>query len=354
MTAEHNYPPEPVERRRVPAGQAMVVLLIALLLGSLLNADRLDYTARTQPFGWQRSWAMGITGALKSVSHATRLNRPRLMLSEAVGNIDPPPAIDTKGVVIVKPTTPSQGATTTTTAPPDYRVPTDSDPLRILVSGDSLMGWIGPAISKELDGKPIEVTEDWKVATGLARPDVRNWPVQLAADMEQYNPEVVVLGFGGNDMQDMATDDGRVAVGTPEWQAEYQRRVAQVLNAVAGQNRTVYWIGLPITTRADIERAVPTQRAAVEAEISARPWARFIDTRPLLSPDGTYTAYLPDGSGGEVKVREGDGVHPNLAGATRMVRPITEAMEKDRKLAPRQPPSASTTTRPTPTTRPPG
>ncbi|MEO6628776.1 MAG: DUF459 domain-containing protein [Aquihabitans sp.] len=354
MTAEHNYPPEPVERRRAPAGQAMMVLLTALLMGSLLNADRLDYTARTQPYGVQRSWAMGITGVLKSISHATLLNRPRLMLSKAAGNVDPPPAIDTKGVVIVKPTTPGQASGTTTTTPPDYRVPTDSDPLRILVSGDSLMGWIGPAISQELDGKPIAVTEDWKVATGLARPDVRNWPVQLAADVKQYDPEVVILGFGGNDMQDIATDHGRVSVGTPEWRDEYQRRVAQVLNAVAGENRTVYWLGLPITTRANIEKAAPIQRAAVKAEISARPWAHFVDTRPLLSPDGIYTAYLPDGSGGEVKVREGDGVHPNLAGASRMVRPITAALVKDRKLDPPPRLPAVTTTRPTATTRPSG
>lgn len=356
MTTEHNYPPEPVERRRSSAGQAMVVLLVALLVGALLNADRLDYTARTQPFGWQRSVAMGITGFLKTTSHATLLNRPRKLLSDAAGNVDPPPAPDTAGVKIARPTS---DQVTTTTAPPDYRVPTAADPVRILVAGDSLMGWIGPAISKELEGKPIRVIEDWKVSTGLARPDVRNWPAQLEADMEKYDPEVIVLGFGGNDMQDMATDRGRVTVATAAWKTEYQRRVAQVLNAVEGRDRTVYWIGLPITTRDNIEKAVPTQAAAVRAEISVRPWAHFVDTRPLLAPDGVYTAYLPDGSGGEVKVREDDGVHPNLAGARRMVLPLTRTLVKERKLVPPKPKpttttAATTTTTTTTTTRPSG
>jgi hypothetical protein len=108
--------------------------------------------------------------------------------------------------------------------------------------------------------------------------------------------------------------------------------VAQVLDAVEGRGRTVYWIGLPITTRGNIEEAAPAMAQAVQAEVSARPWAHYIDSRKTLSPDGTYTAYLPNASGKEVKVREDDGVHPNLAGAARMVEPMVAALRKERKL----------------------
>src|SRR5690606_3198043 len=124
-------------------------------------------------------------------------------------------------------------------------------------AGDSLMGFIGPALVQELEGYPVEVIEDWKVGTGLARPDVLNWPAQLGADMAQHDPEVVILGFGGNDMQHMASDDGLVEAGTEAWKLEYQRRVVQVLEAVEAPHRTVYWIGIPITTRSDIERIAP-------------------------------------------------------------------------------------------------
>ena len=329
MSDEHKYPPEDVERRRVPAGQALAVMLVALLVGFLLNADRVDRTAHTQPFGWQRTWAVRITGPVKAVSHATRLNLPRKYLTEAAHNELGPPPLDTKTVVTVDP---SASTTTTSTLPPDFRRPTAANPVRILVSGDSLMGWIGPAITNGLDGKPIDVTEDWQVGSGLARPDVINWPVRLAQDMKTYDPEVVVIGFGGNDAQDMSTDNGRVVVGTPEWEQEYQRRVAQVLDAVKGPNRTVYWIGLPITTRANIQAAAPAMAKAVKTEISARPWAHYISTLKTLSPHGKYEAYLPNDSGTEVKVREDDGVHPNLAGAERMVSPLVTALAEERKL----------------------
>jgi hypothetical protein len=341
MTDEHKYPPEPEPRRRNPAGQAVIAVLVALLLGSLLNAQRLDYTARTQPFGWQRTWAMRVTGALAATSGALGLDRPRQAIAERVGNEDPPPPAPTEGVEIVRPGEP--GGATTTTRPPEYRVPSDAEPVRILVAGDSLMGFIGPALVRELDGYPVTVVEDWKVGTGLARPDVLNWPAQLGADMAQHDPEVVILGFGGNDMQDMGTDEGRLVAGTEAWRIEYQRRVAQVLNAVEAPHRTVYWVGLPVTTRADIERIAPVQAEAVRTEISARPWAHFVDTRPLLSPDGEYVTFLPDASGDDVRVREDDGVHPNLAGAQRMIAPTAQAIVAERKLDQRAP--TSTTTR---------
>ena len=330
MTDQHNYPPETEERRRVPAGQALLVMLFALLVGAVLNADRIDNTAHTQPFGWQRSWAVRITGPVKMFSKATRLNLPRELISERAGNKLPPPPVDTKTVVTAPPTI-ADGPNTTST-PPTYRTPSPADPVRILVAGDSLMGWIGPALTQGLEGEPIKVTEDWKVSTGLARPDSFNWPARLEQEMGRQNPEIIVVGFGGNDAQDMITDDGRVSVGSPEWAAEYQRRVAQILNAIEGPNRTVYWIGLPKTTRGDIEKAAPAMARAARTEIAARPWAHYIDTLPTLSPDGIYTAYLSNGSGGEVKVREDDGVHPNIDGARRIVAPLIRDLAKERKL----------------------
>lgn len=356
MTDEHKYWPEPEHRRRIPAGQALVAMLVALLLAALLNAERLDYTARTQPFGWQRTWAMRITGALDATSSALLLDRPRHFLADRAGNLDPPPPESTGDVDIVRPGSgpDGSGGVTPTTQPPDFRVPSDDDPVRILVAGDSLMGFIGPALVQELDGYPIEVIEDWNVGTGLARPDVLNWPAQLGADMAQHDPEVVILGFGGNDMQHMASDDGLVEAGSEEWKLEYQRRVVQVLDAVEAPNRTVYWVGLPITTRNDIERIAPVQAEAVKAEISVRPWAHFVDTRPLLSPDGEYVTYLPDEDGNDVKVREGDGVHPNLAGARRMISTTAEALITERKLAQAVTAATTTTTTAPPAGAPPG
>ncbi|MCB0988250.1 MAG: hypothetical protein KDB09_10845, partial [Acidimicrobiales bacterium] len=56
--------------------------------------------------------------------------------------------------------------------------------------------------------------------------------------------------------------------------------------------------------------------------------------------------YLRDRDGTEVKVREGDGVHPNIAGATRMVAPVVEALLDERKVSEAIRRSTTTTTTP--------
>jgi len=331
MSEERNFPREPEPRRRVPAGQALAVVLVALVVGSFLNADRMAHTAETQPFGWQRTWAMRLTRPIKAVSDATGLNLPRKALSDAAGTTDGPPPEDTRTVVTAPPL--AAGATTTTIAPLALRIPTAADPLRIHIAGDSLMIPIGPAILARLDGDPITLTEGYKAGTGLARPDVLNWPAKLRTDLASDDADVVVLGFGGNDAQGMEGPDGPLPSGTPEWGAEYQRRVAQVLDAVEKKGRTLYWMSLPVTTAGNIEKAAPYMRKAIKTEIAARPWAHYVDTRKVLTPDGTFTAYLPDGSGGQVKVRDDDGVHLTTAGATRVVVPLCELLAEERKLA---------------------
>jgi len=329
----HTFPPEPAARRRTPAGKSLAVIAASLLVACVLNADRLDRTAHTQPFGWQRNVVVHVTQPLKALSSFTHINRPRRWLADLSGHTDDPPPISTKTVVTAPPVG-APASTTTNTAPPPLRTPTPADPLRVLVAGDSLMGWIGPGIAKALDADPVKVDEDWKVASGLTRPDFTNWPARLADDVKTYDPEVVVIGFGGNDSQGMSTDDGVAKQGTPQWRAEYQRRVAQVLDIVVEPGRTLYWVGLPLTTSGNIERTWPDMEAGIKAEIAARPWAHFVETRTTLTPDGKYTAYLPDGKGGQVKVRENDGVHPTPAGAEREVAPLVEAVRKEHKLGP--------------------
>lgn len=331
MPDDHSDLSEDSERRRVPAGQALLVVLIALVVGTLLNADGMAHTAETEPFGWERDWTTKIMEPVQDLSHAVGLNLPRKVLSERVGTAEGPPPEDTRTVVTAPPTIPD--ATTTTAPPPVFPAPTAADPLEVHVAGDSLVIPIGPALVARFEGEPVEVTEGYKAATGLARPDVLNWPAKLRTDLADLDPDVVVVGFGGNDAQPMLSADGDpLALGTPEWAAEYQRRVVQVLDAVEAPGRTLYWLELPATTAGNIQEAAPVMHTAIATEIAIRPWAHFVDTNAVLAPNGTFTAYLPDGSGGEVKVRDDDGVHLTTAGATRVVGPLGDLIATERKL----------------------
>src|SRR3954451_10205539 len=74
-----------VPRRLVPAGQALVVMAIALVLAAFLNARGMHKTAAEQPPGTGRDIAMALTGGLQAVSGALLLDEPRKGLKAALG-----------------------------------------------------------------------------------------------------------------------------------------------------------------------------------------------------------------------------------------------------------------------------
>ena len=75
-----NRQPRTLSRRRSPAGHALLAVIIALGLGSLLNARALERTAGNLPYGTARSVAVAVAGPLRSISSFLLLDRPRLGL----------------------------------------------------------------------------------------------------------------------------------------------------------------------------------------------------------------------------------------------------------------------------------
>ena len=339
-------PPRPSVRARVeegqvrrPAGGAWLTILVACLAGLLFNADGAAHIADTQPLGWQRDTARAAVAPFRVVSRALRLNRPRAWLASAVGapdlrraGEDPEPT--------PPPTTVPPGATTTTQPPITVRTPTADDPLRVYLTGDSFLADVGRGLSATI-GKDErwEATTDAKPGTGLSRPEIIDWPKRIRSRLPN-DAEVVVLGFGGNDAQDMLADGERVKVGEPEWEAEYQARIGQVLDVVERPGRTIVWVGMPAATPKNMEKARPAMNRAAQAEVENRPGARFLDTAGTLSGgDGEYKDFLPI-DGKPTRVRAADGFHLSPAGATLLGRSLVRLIATVWPIDP--PPSTST------------
>ncbi len=71
--------------RSAPVARALLAMLVALLLGALMNADSLADTAERQPFGWQRTAAVAAVRPLEVVADATRLGGLNAWLTDSVG-----------------------------------------------------------------------------------------------------------------------------------------------------------------------------------------------------------------------------------------------------------------------------
>ena len=181
--------------------------------------------------------------------------------------------------------------------------PTPEHKAKVYIVGDSDAGTFGPYLQQLLDGTNLVDTElNYKVSSGLARPDFYNWPVELAAVLPQADPDIVVATFGGNDSQGLSVpgDDLTFIVGDPvaneaEWTEEYTRRAGEMMDLLLENDRTVIWVGIPNDDNAEVTAKLAIQDGAVRAAAAARPEVVFIDTWLRFSGrDGGWAEFVID------------------------------------------------------------
>ena len=201
--------------------------------------------------------------------------------------------------------------------------------------GDSLAGPVGRALRARASeaGSLIRVTLDYQGGTGLARPDVFDWPGFVAASLPGAAPDAVVVILGANDGQDLPSSPEWLTFGTPEWDAGYRGLVGGLMDQLLGSARRVYWVGLPIMSGPGYDARMRHISGVLRWEASLRLDARFIEAYSLFrSAEGSFAFDLPDESGALVTVRDADGLHYTGAGGDRMAGRILEVLEADWRL----------------------
>jgi hypothetical protein len=198
------------------------------------------------------------------------------------------------------------------------RRPTRANPLRLLVTGDSLTEYLGPQLVDDAArAGPIRGLTDTHYGTGLVRPDYVDWSVLAAQQVRADNPEAVVVMMGGNDDQNMTMPSGQILLaGSPAWTREYERRAAVCMRIWSrGGRRRVYWLSVPPArspgwASVDGQINLALQRAAAQV-----PGAEYLNILGPVTDHGRYADFVRNGQGLPVLVREPDGVHLNLAGS---------------------------------------
>lgn len=339
-------PQQPVSPRRTPPTIAIAAVLVTLVLGALMNGPGLESAATGLQVGATRDAAMSVAAGVARSGAALGLDRPHRWLtaardsdlgvlagtatelgsaegsdpgqrggqqvdSEAAGatGTDPDTSDDAapegaQGAPTQAERTSREQERTSREQDPAVRPITADAPLEVLLAGDSLIGAIADGYGRHtVDDELIDWDKDVRISTGLARPDVLNWPLHLEQLLDARDPDVVVLMLGGNDDQSLVGGaDGVVHYGQPGWEEEYQRRVTRLQTIAAGQGRTVVWLELPAVRPGKLEQARQRMNAAAR-RAAAGTGVLLLDTDAILAPEG-YTARLRG-----VQVRADDGVH---------------------------------------------
>jgi hypothetical protein len=331
-----------------PAGRALVVIVVALVLAMLVNADALVERAERRPPGPQRDRALAVWHPVQDVSHVLQLHRIRELADWAAGDDDGAPAVPapgrgsrdrgagTRGPGGGADAGDDEAAGTSDTPARDgeLRTPSEDEPLRLWVGGDFMAQVFGESLlaAAETTGM-IDSVLHYESASGLTRSDYYDWPDALGRDLDDHDAEVVVVMLGANDGQGIMLADGTPvpAVDDPRWAPEYRRRVGALMDQLRASGRLVVWVGQPPMRNTDFAASMAVVNQAYADEAASRPWVTYVDARAVLGgPGGTYAENLPagpDGGGTPVDVRQPDGIHLTPAGGERLAAEVMAAIE---------------------------
>jgi uncharacterized protein len=320
VPGEEGTPPD--GRVRLPWTRVLVFGVLAFAVWFLLFAPTLQHNAQVSPVGSRRTASLDVVGPVATLSRDLQLSH----IVSLTGRSNQQP-VGTGGLTVKGPrkdgpkTKPKQvvaaGATTTTTAPPNPKDPTAATPLRVLIVGDSIGLDMGGALQSDLAGTGVVTAAlDGRESTGLTRPDYFNWPAELASDLHNDNPQVVVIMMGANDAQDFLGPPDTPYT-SPQWNPLYAQRVQQFMQIAQSGGAAVIWVGMPpmqdpslSAQMADIDALDQHQAAA------AKPAITFISTwKSLGTPTGGYTAFVTNPAGQIVNTRTPDGIHLTPGGS---------------------------------------
>jgi hypothetical protein len=204
--------------------------------------------------------------------------------------------------------------------------------LRVLATGDSMIQIIDGDLKRRLARRgPISVRSDAHISTGISKPFMFNWRAHARASARQVHPDLTVMFLGANDGFPMGAPSGaKVPCCDQAWVREYARRARTMMRSYARRGAgTVYWLLLP-TPRSPRFQAVfgPVNQALRTAARSFPDTVRLIDLGATFTPHGRFRARMR--WHGRVRtVRQADGVHLSVAGASIATELIVRQMRRD-------------------------
>jgi len=207
---------------------------------------------------------------------------------------------------------------------------------KFLFIGDSVMLDLGTQLQYTLKEK-YNITDtkiDYKVSSGLNRIDYYDWYARTRELINDYQPDVIIVLFGGNDTQDINDYQGKYRViMTKEWQKAYQERVdkyAELLKYSSVQK--VYWVGQSISNKSSYLNQFPVMNDIYKKASKVSGRIQFISTWDTFAERGQFTPVVADKSGKRGYVKVNDGLHFTSHGAQIISDLIVDKMATDKVL----------------------
>lgn len=303
--------------RRASAGATLLAMLVGFFCAGLLDVGAIEREIRGRPLGAARSVQLVLLKPMLVLSETLKLDRPAAALNSMLGRgeqrhhdlADVAPEVEPKWP----------------------REITREKPLRLFIIGDSMAQVFGSSLRNlSEDTKLIEAKLDYKVSSGLSRPDFFDWPQHMVDQLVEFDQDATVVIFGANDGQNVMYEGKVLKVGSKEWQRVYQERIGAAMDILARNSRRVYWVGNPIMGEAGYRDRIAMMNGLYETEAPRHAGVIFVSTWHLLADEkGRYVEYLREDDGDLVLMRGADGIHLTRTGGDYVAASVLEVIQED-------------------------
>jgi hypothetical protein len=298
--------------------------VVALAIATIFNAEAIVRAGEGMKPSTTRDVVLSVGRPLADVTGFLQLNRPREGFDMAFGQESKTASgteLETGSAAILKRKAKRE-------AKPVWRQPTAGRPLDVLVTGDSEADLVGLRMA-DLDGDDlVEIETVARNGTALTNPGFFNWELNAEQEMSARDPDAVVMLIGANDGFNVDVDGELFAPGTPEWETEFARRAAVVMETLsANGERPVYWVPPPTARDQTYNEIYRSQNRAVKRAAESVEGARYVDIFSTIG-DGEYSDQVEVG-GRKILGRQSDGIHFNREGAEVPAQLVLNAMAED-------------------------
>ena len=193
-------------------------------------------------------------------------------------------------------------------------------PLTLLATGDSMIQILDSHLKRRLRG--VRVRSDARISTGISKPGMLDWVALARRQALSRRPHVTVMFIGAND----GFPIGGVNCCGRDWIERYAARVRRMIASYRRRGAArVYWLTLPASRRPNFDRVFRAVNAALRlAEPALHGSGRILDMGRVFTPGGRFRTSI----GGRV-VRQPDGVHLNVRGASIAAGVVIRALRRD-------------------------
>lgn len=200
---------------------------------------------------------------------------------------------------------------------------TPTDPVTVLLIGDSIMNQAGVFLEESLEARDdvgdVKVVNEGRNGTGLLTPTIYDWQPAAARLVDEVDPDVVVVLFVGNyTSTDLWVNDAGLEVEgyTDQFFQAWEGEARDLQATLVDSGADVYWVNPPPMLNEEGARRVEQFRL-IHRRI-AEDWTGTVlidGTDALSTGDGGYAFELPDDEGIPQQVRTLDSVHLTRAGS---------------------------------------